>query len=197
MEVRAGREPGRADLTDHLARRHRFARHDLHLREVTVEQPYVLADGYGNVNACATRIKSRVSDSCRGRMHRGTRRRRQVDAGVDVEPRAKWIERLQGQGRAAEGEGLDRTWNDRRERQPLLARNLGRGERPHRDGGDDDRQNPQPRHHAWATACSTALKPVLNADSSLCAAFSAPPIAPGTLNTTSSAARAKRWWIGV
>src|SRR5260370_233722 len=68
---------------------------------------------------------------------------------------------------------------------------------PNKDSGNADCRNPQQPHHAWATACSTALKPVLSADSSLCAAFSAPPIAPGTLNTTSSAASAKRWCTGV
>src|SRR6266851_4003005 len=115
-------------------------------------------------------------------MHRGALRRRQVDAGVDVEPRALGIERLQG---------------DRRERQPLLAGKSSGSECPHEQSGDADRCDPEPSHHTWATACSTALKPILNADSSLCATFSAPPIAPGTLNTTSSAASAKRWGTGV
>ena len=70
----------------------------------------------------------------------------------------------------------------------------GPEQRDKSDGDDADKT-----HHALqrATACSSAWKPVLSVDSSLCATFSVPPIAPGTLNTTSRAARAKMWWTGV
>src|ERR1700694_892636 len=112
MEVRAGREPGGAELNDDLAGRDRFAGDHLHSREMAVEEPNLLANLHGDVDACPTRIQSRVGDSSRGRVHCGACWRREVHAGVDVEPRAKRIERFQLEGRAAERKRLDRAGND-------------------------------------------------------------------------------------
>jgi hypothetical protein len=91
----------------------------------------MLADRRGHEDTRSTGIKPHMCDSRRGRVDRGARRRRQVYAGVDVEPRTERIERLQDQGCAAEGEGLDRAGDDRSQWQPLLTRDLGRRERPH------------------------------------------------------------------
>src|ERR1035437_9752563 len=64
----------------------------------------------------------------------------------------------------------------------------GWGRPPRADTGDPQEAD----HAACATRCSSPRSPAVNADSSLCAVFSAPPSAPGTLNTMSSEATANR-----
>src|SRR5579859_2152996 len=63
-----------------------------------------------------------------------------------------------------------------------------------RGDGDDSKGG---AHIARTTACSAWVKPECRVDSSLCAIFSALPMAPGTLKTTSSAASENRCRTGV
>src|SRR6266849_290515 len=197
VQMGAGRQAGRADLAHHFTGHHGLTRGHMHAPEVAVEQPHVLVDDLDHVNAGAAWIEPRMCNTGRGRVHRAARRRRKVDPGVDVQPRAERVERLEGEERAAKGKRLDRARNNRPERKPLLARDSRPRHRPHEKSNQANRHHPQHRHHACTIACSARWKAALTVVSSLCATFSEPPIAPGTLNTTSRAAKANRWWTGV
>src|SRR2546430_5872004 len=82
----------------------------------------------------------------------------------------------------------------RGDREPEMARDLGRCDQHQHDTAREHREWP---HHAFTSAWPICLKAVKTVDSSLCAAFSVPPIAPGILKTIRSEARANRWWTGV
>src|SRR5438874_11630911 len=117
---------------------------------------------------------------------------------MDVAARTERVEWLEVKRRAAEGLGKHGAVDDRTDRKPRLVDQLGRGEdpgEPHRRRDGHDSQ--QDGHATRRTACSTWLALWWRSDSSLWATFSALPIAPGTLNTTSRAARAKTWRSGL
>src|SRR5487761_855674 len=108
--------------------------------------------------------------------------------------RAVRIERLKDQVGAAEWLCHHRARHDRSESQLFLAWELRCADDPeqrrHQTDSDDAQQQD---HAARATTCCRLCRPALTADSSLCAVFSAPPRAPGTLKATSNDANGKRW----
>src|SRR6266581_1944416 len=108
--------------------------------------------------------------------------------------RAPGIERFEHEAGAAKWLGHPGSDDDRGDRQPEVARHLGRRDEEKHDAARRDRQR---AHHAFTKACPICLNAVKTVDSSLWAAFSAPPIAPGILKTINSEARAKRWWTGL
>src|SRR5947209_10726980 len=122
MQVGAGRQSRGADLADDITRRDHLAGCDVHAPEVAVEQPYVVVDNLNHVDARSSRIKSGANDAGCRRVDRRARTGRQVDSGVKVETGTERIERLEGEGRAAEWQRLDATGNDGRQRQPVLDR---------------------------------------------------------------------------
>ena len=129
-----------------------------------------------------------------GGVNRGARSRRQVDACMHVMAGTVGIERLEDQGRAAERLGHRSAGDYCGERQLFVAAHRRSAKRPDQPCGEAHSGPPQPAHHAArATTCCSPCSPVVRADSSLCAVFSAPPSAPGTLNTISNAASANRW----
>src|SRR5216683_3729975 len=148
--------------------------------------------------ARAARVVAHMRDSGRRRYDGSACRRGQVDASVYMAGGTQRIKRLQLERRAAERLGDHRASDDRAEWKPRLAGDSRRGKRPrHADGTRDRRRTQQKAHHsARTTECSACVRFELSIDSSLCATFSALPIAPGTLNTTSSAARANTWRSG-
>src|SRR6266849_2720808 len=152
----------------------------------------------GHEQARAACVVAHMRDSGRRRYHGSTWRRGEVDAGVHVAGGTKRIERLQLERGAAESLRDHRAFDDHADRKPRLVGQLGRRENPGETRRRGDESNPQRGHHAARrTACSTWLALWWRSDSSLCATFSALPIAPGTLNTTSRAARAKTWRSGL
>src|SRR6266851_4905317 len=118
----------------------------------------------------------------------------QVDARVDVATRAERVVRLELKARAAERLADGRPHDDARKRKAHVARNLRRDDDPNHRRAGDHRDHAQGGDHAFASACSRWRIAPSTLDCILCAAFSAPPRAPGTLNTIRREARAKRWW---
>src|SRR6266699_3303590 len=152
----------------------------------------------GHEQAGAARVVAHMRGSSRRRYHGSTWRRREVDAGVHVAGRTQRIERLQLERRAAERLSDHRAFDDHVDRKPRLIGQVGRRENPGEARRRGDENNPRCGNHAARrTACSTWLTLWWRSDSSLWATFSALPIAPGTLNTTSRAARAKAWRSGL
>src|SRR5450631_41298 len=118
---------------------------------------------------------------------------RQVDACVNVVGRTIGIERLEGKSGTPERLGQRCARNNCGEGELLEARDLRRANCPDQRHGHTDSPDAQPGHHAaLATTCCSPCSPVVSADSSLCAVFSAPPSAPGTLKTISREASANR-----
>src|SRR6266545_896895 len=107
---------------------------------------------------------------------------------------APGIERFQLERRTAERLRDPRPGDDRRDGKADVARHLGRGDEQEGQGAGGQRED---AHQALTSARPMWPSALRAVDSRRCAAFSAPPIAPGILNTMSSDARAKRWWTGV
>src|SRR2546421_4300946 len=161
---------------------------------MAVDDSHVLIDHDHDVVARAQRvIPGDRRARCR-RVHLDARRRGEVDARVGVVRRTARIEGLEIEVRAAERLADGSSDDDGLDRQALMARHLHRGDEPEDDCSGDDREE---AHQAFASAWPICVKAVCTIDSSLCEVFSAPPRAPGTLNTIKRDARANRWWTGL
>jgi len=131
MQVRTSRQTCGADLADDLARRDPLTGGDVHTQQVAVEQPHVLIDLLGDVDAGAARVESSLRDAFGRSHHRGAARCREVDTGMDVQAGAKRIKRLQRERSAAKRQRLDRAGYDGGKWQPLLAGDSRPRHRPH------------------------------------------------------------------
>ena len=153
----------------------------------------------GDEQARTARVVADVCDPGGRRDDGRARRRRKVDAGVHVAAGTERIERLELERRAAERLGDHRAGARPRRAEVVSGRPAGT-RRTARRPPPPTRSEPsaaRPSCRRAAPRARPGLTPWWSSDSSLWATFSALPIAPGTLKTTSRAARAKRWRSGL
>src|SRR5690348_10524067 len=194
MDVGSGRQTGGADESDELARRHLLPRADAELGQMAVHDPDMRVDDHRDEITGAHRVVSGVRGAGGGGVDGGSFRRGQVDARVEMPRGTGRVVRFEVHVGAPKPLGHDGTHHDSVHREPHVARNLrGRGEpRRHAQTADGEDAN-----HAFASACPRCFTASCSVDWTLCAAFSLPPMAPGTLKTIRRDASANRWWIGL
>src|ERR1700704_4513056 len=192
MHVRAGRHSALTQRADDEAGGHSLAVDPADGRQMTVEDANVRVDRHNHILAGAGRIETNMGGPCARRVHGSPQRRGEVYPGVNMPSGAERVVRLEVEAGTAEGLGDHGIHHNAGERQPSVGRDSPGTNDPDRGCARDDRCDTRDADHALTSACSMCVNASWTVDCSLCATFSVPPSAPGTLKTINSAARANR-----